>query len=325
MLEFTPCCFPRNKTLPGSGVGDYTANAVAGVLLEQNLQRKGGHEGLPDSMMSRGPSGQKNMEQSSNDTSKSHYSFGDNRLAALRLEYLAAAFARSSRRFLQRTQPGRVKLALDLGSGIGATTALVRDVTNAPRVIGYERSGNFRALARRQYPELTFRDVDVLSGEYPDREADLIYCRFLLTHIHRPADVVTTSVQHLRSGGRLLLEETAELFSPVPALSRYYDLVQQLQAHHGQETLIGKRLGALASGITGSRATSVLQEISMAAAVMARLHAMNLATWKADPFMLETHGLRALEDLEGELKMIAARSDFPAGRCLMAQVCIERI
>jgi hypothetical protein len=40
----------------------------------------------------------------------------------------------------------------------------------------------------------------------------------------------------------------------------------------------------------------------MAAAVIARLHAMNIATWKADPFMLETHGLRALEDLEGEMK-----------------------
>jgi hypothetical protein len=63
----------------------------------------------------------------------------------------------------------------------------------------------------------------------------------------------------------------------------------------------------------------------MAAAVMARLHAMNLATWKADPFMLEIHGLRALEDLESELKAIAARSDFPEGRCVLAQVCIERI
>ena len=265
------------------------------------------------------------MEQSLDDSSKSHYSFGDNRLAALRLEYLAAAFAPSSRRFLQGTKPGRVELALDLGSAVGATTALVREVTNAPRVVGYERSGNFLAIARRQYPELTFRDIDVLSPAYPDREADLIYCRFLLTHIHRPVDVLTTSVQHLRSGGRLLLEETAALFSPVPALSRYYDLVEQLQAHHGQETLIGKTLGALAAGVAGARATSVLQEIPMAAAVMARLHAMNLATWKADPFMLETHGLRALEDLEGELKAIAAKSDFPEGRCVIAQVCIERI
>ncbi len=256
---------------------------------------------------------------------KSHYSFGDSGLAGLRLEHLAAAFAPSSRRFLQYAKPGRVELALDLGSGLGATTALVREVTDAPRVAGYERSQNFLALARRQYPELTFRDVDVLSPAYPDREADLIYCRFLLTHIHRPADVLKTSVQHLRSGGRLLLEETAAWSSPVPAISRYYDLVQQLQAHHGQETLIGKRLEALAGGIAGARTTAVLQEIPMPAAVMARLHAMNLGTWKADPFMLKTHGLRALEDLEGELKAIAAGSDFPGGRCVMAQVYIERM
>jgi trans-aconitate 2-methyltransferase len=254
----------------------------------------------------------------------SHYSFGDNPIAALRLEYLAGAFASSSRRFLQNTKPGRVELALDLGSGIGATTALVRDVTNAPRVVGYERSGNFLAIARRRYPELTFRDIDVLSPAYPDREADLIYCRFLLTHMHRPAAVMTTSVQHLRSGGRLLLEETAALFSPLPALSRYYDLVEQLQGHYGQETLIGRRLATLAAGVAGARSTSVLQEIPVPAAVMARLHAMNLETWKADPFMLKTHGLRALEDLEGDLKTIAARSDFPEGRCVMAQVCLER-
>src|SRR6185369_4114889 len=99
------------------------------------------------------------MEQSSNDPSKSHYSFGDNRLAALRLEYLAAAFAPSSRRFVQGAKPGRVELALDLGSGIGASTALVRDVTNAAFVAGYERSANFLAMARGRYPDLTFRDI----------------------------------------------------------------------------------------------------------------------------------------------------------------------
>src|SRR5580698_10499248 len=264
------------------------------------------------------------MERSLDNTYKSHYSFGDNQLAAQRLEYLAAAFAPSSQRFLQGAKPSQVELAVDLGSAIGATTALVREVTNAARAVGYERSGNFLAIARRQYPELTFRDIDVLSPTYPDREADLIYCRFLLTHIHRPADVLTTSVQHLRSGGRLLLEETAAWFSPVPAISRYYDLVQQLQAHHGQKALIGRRLETLAAGIEGAHATAVLQEIPMPAAVMARLLAMNLGTWKADPFMLETHGLRALEDLEGELKAIAAGLDFPGGRCVMAQVCIER-
>lgn len=258
-------------------------------------------------------------------TAKSHYSFGDNRLAALRLEHLAAAFAASSRSFLQRAKPARVELALDLGSGLGATTALVREVTNAPRVIGYERSQNFLGIARNRYPELTFRDIDILAPEYPDREADLIYSRFVLTHIHRPGEVLNTGVQHLRSGGRMVLEETAAWFSPVPAISRYYRLVEQLQAHHGQETLIGKRLEALAGGVAGARATSALEERTMPAAVMARLHSMNLGTWKTDPFMLEAHGLRALEDLEGELKAIAARPDLPAGGCVIAQVYLERM
>ena len=260
-----------------------------------------------------------------NEESKSHYSFGDTQLAALRLDYLAAAFAPSSRRFLEDTMPSHVKLALDLGSGIGATTALVRDVTDALRVVGYERSERFLAIARQKYPELTFRDIDVLSPAYPDREADLIYSRFLLTHIHRPETVLNTSFQHLRPSGRLLLEETAALSSPVPALSRYYDLLKQLQTHLGQDTLIGKKLATIASCVPGARATATLQEIPVDAAVMARLHAMNLGTWKADPFMLETHGQRALEDLEGELKAIASRSDFPGGQCVMAQVCIERI
>jgi len=324
VLQFGQCRISRNKTPSGSGVGDSTANADAETSVEQIANEKGG-SGFTWFLASRRTLADKRMEQSSNDTSKSHYSFGDNQLAALRLEYLSAAFAPSSRRFLQRTKPGKVELALDLGSGIGATTALLRDVTNAHGVVGYERSAKFLAIARLQYPKLTFREIDVLSPVYPDREADLIYCRFLLTHIHRPADVLITSVQHLRPGGRLLLEETAALFSPVPALSRYYDLVEQLQAHHGQETLIGKRLGDVAAGVAGARATSALQEIPIPAAVMARLHAMNLATWKADPFMLDTHGLGALEDLESELKAIAVRSDFPEGRCVMAQVCIERM
>src|SRR5262245_793091 len=32
VLRFTSCCFPRNKTLPGSGVGVYTANGAPELL-----------------------------------------------------------------------------------------------------------------------------------------------------------------------------------------------------------------------------------------------------------------------------------------------------
>src|ERR1043165_4540887 len=58
VVKFTSCWFPRNKTLPGSGVGD-TANGRRNSF-RTDLERKGGPEGLPDSMMSRGPSGRNN-------------------------------------------------------------------------------------------------------------------------------------------------------------------------------------------------------------------------------------------------------------------------
>ena len=45
VLKFDSCCFPRNKTLPGSGVGDYTANAGARTPFRTNIERKGGPGG----------------------------------------------------------------------------------------------------------------------------------------------------------------------------------------------------------------------------------------------------------------------------------------
>ncbi len=256
---------------------------------------------------------------------RSHYSFGDNSLAALRLEYLAAAFEPSSRRFLSDAKPERVELALDLGSGIGVTTALLWEVTGAARVIGYERSASYLALARERNPKFQFREVDVLDSDYPDREVDLTYCRFLLTHLHRPEDVLSTGVRHLRVGGRLLIEETAGLSSPVPALARYYELLAEMQAHHQQETLIGNRLASLAAGIPNTRVTAELRELPLAASEMARLHAMNIATWKSDAFMLATHRLPVMEELERELTAAAGSSGLPDGRCVIAQVTLQRL
>jgi len=45
VLKFDSCCFPRNKTLPSSGVGDYTANAGARTPFRTNIERKGGPGG----------------------------------------------------------------------------------------------------------------------------------------------------------------------------------------------------------------------------------------------------------------------------------------
>jgi SAM-dependent methyltransferase len=254
---------------------------------------------------------------------RSHYTFGDNDLAAARLEALAETYAPSSAAFIARARPESVRRAVDLGSGLGLTTELLAQITGA-QITGYERSPKYLDLARRRFPALIFHEVDVLAPPYPDSGVDLVYSRFLLTHLPAPEIVVKACLDHLRPGGRLLLEETAELESPVPALQRYYGLVKEMQAHYGQELHMGRRLPELAAGIAHVRVDASQTPLTMPASTMARLHAMNIATWKKDPFMSQAHSPAELNELESQLQQIAADHTQPAGLCVMAQVIMER-
>ncbi len=261
-----------------------------------------------------------------NQASTSHYSFGDNDLAAARLERLAATYAVSSAAFMREALPPVVERAVDLGSGLGLTTKLLSELSRAHSVIGYERSTKYIQLAKSRHPTLAFREVDVMAPPYPDRELDAIYSRFLLTHLHAPETVMNACAEHLRPGGRLLLEETSDLASTIPTLKQYYCMVGEMQAHHGQELYIGLRLAAIASSLAGCRVTALQTPITLSANRMAELHAMNIATWKHDPHMLEAHGLAALEQLEAALNSIAQSNEpQPPVTCVMAQVVVERV
>ena len=255
----------------------------------------------------------------------SHYTFGDTDLAAQRLILLAEAFAPSSTGFLKQSRLTKVHLAVDMGSALGLTTRQLADITHADIVVGYERSTRYLALARARFPDLRFEEVDVLSPVFPHAEIDLVYARFLLTHLPDPGAMLQTCVKHLRVGGRLLLEETSNLSSPLPTLATYYGYVSELQAHHGQETYIGRRLPMIAESLSQVRVTSRSTPIAMPAKTMARLHAMNISTWKSDPFMLEQKGGENLDDLEQALREIAqTSSELPKGLCEMSQVIVEK-
>jgi len=260
-----------------------------------------------------------------NEAASSHYTFGNSSLAGARLERLAAAYAPSSRTFLRQYLPAQVGRAVDLGSGLGLTAHLLHSLTRASVVVGYERSPEFVLQARARFPDLIFREVDVLETVYPDRDLDVIYSRFLLTHLHAPEQVLATCVGHLVPGGRLLLEETSELVSPLSTLRRYYTMVAELQAHYGQELAIGRRLADLARRLPQCRVSERQTQIHVPAPTMAKLHAMNIATWKRDPHMLATHGLDALNGLERELAAIAETPEpLPPVCSVMAQVVVEK-
>lgn len=255
----------------------------------------------------------------------SHYTFGENELAAARLERLAAAYSASSSAFARHNLPVTKQRLLDLGSGLGLSTQMLHELAPSAKVTGYERSSSYAAMARIRFPHLTFREIDVLSPSFPDADLDVIYCRFLLTHLHRPSDVIAVSLKHLRPGGRLLVEEVSELNSSIPALATYYSMVREMQAHYGQELCVGQRLASIALSLGQARAVVNQTEIRLSTQRMAELHAMNIATWKSDPYMSSTHGASSLNALEARLATLAREpQDTSRVNCVMAQMVIER-
>ena len=212
------------------------------------------------------------------------YTFGDDEVAAGRLDLLAHVYEQATRSLLARWAPARVGLAVDLGCGPGHTTRLLYAVLEPARLVGVERSPTYLALARERLAGLP--DVEVIEDDVtrplPVAGADVVFARFLLTHLAAPVAALRTWSGALAPGGRLIVQETARLVSRDPALGRYYELVAELQQRHGQALDVGARLAELAgeAGLTVERAA--VRPLDQKPREMAALHVLNLRSWRHD-------------------------------------------
>lgn len=236
-----------------------------------------------------------------------HYTFGDGARAARRLGLLASVFEEPSRALLQRFAPRAPALALDLGAGPGHTTQLVHRVTGAQRTIGVEASEKYLEQARAAAPpgvQFVREDVTQPRGAAP--AAELVFCRFVLTHVREPRAAIRGFRRYVAPGGSLLLQETAHMEASHPALARYYELVGQLQAHYGQTLYIGQQLARFAEGAPFEVVHSGVRRCERPAALMAELHVQNLQTWREDSFAQRAFDPAELSRLEQLLLAIAS-------------------
>jgi SAM-dependent methyltransferase len=250
-----------------------------------------------------------------------HYTFGDNDLAAQRLALLAAAFAPSTRAWLQTLGLRGCACAADLGCGPGLTTALLAEVLAPTTVIGVDQSERLLTRARAGAPaHMRFVTADLTAGRPPLPTCDVLYARFLLTHLVGPADVLRSWLPAVHRAGVLLLEEVASLHSADPIMARYYEWVVELQAHYGQVTYIGGQLPALVEAAGWQLVRSDVAPIQLPAATMARLHALNIQTWGQDAFARRTFGDEGLRALSSGLERIASGAASPPVTCHMTQL-----
>jgi len=258
-------------------------------------------------------------------TTPNSYLFGEGDLAARRLDLLAQVFAPSTEALLGRL--GSVDGdALDLGCGPGHTTRLVHDRLRPRSTVGLERSRPLLERARRQARAgVSFLEHDVTAVPFPLPPAQLVYVRFLVTHLPDPAAVLRAWATAVASRGRLVVEETAALESPDPAFVEYYRRVEEAQARHGQALYVGSILDALWSPEDWVAEYSTPAELRLPAASMAALHAMNIRSWGRDARVRQRYPAEAQARLRAELEAVAdGRRQAPPVECRLHQLVLRR-
>jgi SAM-dependent methyltransferase len=234
------------------------------------------------------------------------YTFGDTPTASSRLDLLAAVYRPATRAFLTERAPRNPGLAVDLGCGPGHTTALLREITGATRTIGLDASQRHLDLAiAAASPGVDFALADVAQGPLPVPPAALLFCRFLLTHLAEPATALRSWLDAAQPDGVVLVQETARLASPAWQLQRYYELVGAVQRWHGQSLEIGARLAGLAAQARAEIVYLGRRRLVMPAPVMARLHVLNLRTWRDHPAVHPLADPEEMDALDAWLEAVA--------------------
>jgi SAM-dependent methyltransferase len=244
------------------------------------------------------------------------YAFGRDDRAARRLALVHALLEPTSRALLEALADERsFDVATDLGCGPGLTSAMLDRALRPAALVGLDLSEPFLERARTAVPHGRFHRHDLRRLPWPGAPADLVYARYVLTHLPDPEARLAEWLTQARPGGLLVLEENEWIDCRQPALGRYLAMVEALLARRGHDLQVGRRLAAAAGGRPGM--TRVV-EAPGATGPVATMFRLNLAAWgpEADP--------AEVARLDGELAALEpseARGEITWG---IRQLVLER-
>lgn len=255
----------------------------------------------------------------------SDYIFGDTDVAARRLDLVAQAWTGPSTAFLRDDVPKRPRRALDLGCGPGHTTRLVAATTGASTTVGIDSSESFIARAGTDpQPGVAFLEHDLMDLPFPTGRANLMYARFVLSHIPRPDRVVRAWMTQLELGGVLALDEVEWIRTDDAVLRRYLTILSALLAARGSALAAGPIVDKFDGGRDGRKRTSVVRVHRVPVALAAELFALNFATWRDDPFVRDGHDHGKLDELASALGELMRGPKEPTVTWGMRQATFER-
>jgi ubiquinone/menaquinone biosynthesis C-methylase UbiE len=184
-------------------------------------------------------------------TIKTHYAIRGGVEGRERLRVLARTLQPSTDALFERLSVGPGLRCLDVGCGGGdVTLELARRVGPHGRVIGADIDETKLDLARQEAAaqrigNVEFRPIDIRTQSFEER-FDLVYARFLLTHLADPAHALAVFYRMLRPGGLLIVEDIdlkgIFVWPETAAFRRYHELFYAVMHKRGGDPDIGPRL-----------------------------------------------------------------------------------
>ncbi|MGH7786667.1 MAG: methyltransferase domain-containing protein [Candidatus Binatia bacterium] len=171
-----------------------------------------------------------------------------------RLRILARVVLPTTRRLFERVGVGPGMACLDVGCGGGdASVELARLVGPRGRVIGIDMDAAQLELARAEAAALELDNIEFRVsqiGAGGDEQAfDVVYARFVLTHLPDAAAALAWMLGRVRPGGLAIVEDIdfrGHFCEPDhPSFRRFVDLYTQVVRGRGADPDIGPRLPGL--------------------------------------------------------------------------------
>jgi SAM-dependent methyltransferase len=183
-----------------------------------------------------------------------HYVFRGGLEGRERLRVLARVMWPSTSELLSMVGVEPTARCLDLGCGGGDVTVALARLAPDGLVVGSDLDEAQLELARAEAASAGIRNVvyqvgDVMTSPADDEQFDVVYARFLLTHLPDPGRALTNMCARLAPGGALVVEDidfSGHFCQPSSAAFwRYVDWYSRAARARGCDPNIGPRLPGL--------------------------------------------------------------------------------
>jgi trans-aconitate 2-methyltransferase len=235
------------------------------------------------------------------------YTFGTSSTAAARLEAIARFFNPLAAKLVGEHVVGTPAIAVDLGCGPGFTTDMLYHAARAQETYGLDRSAEFLAGAGARFPHCRFVEHDVTAIPFPVT-ADVIYVRFVLSHLLNPVTLVNDWSSQLTPGGILLIEEVEAIDTEIDVFRRYLASSEVLVASQGARLFVG---GELAEGVYDEEVLlNDCADLPVPDSLAAEWFLPNTRTvWRESSCLIDRLGMAEIEAISEELECLMSSGE----------------